>query len=61
MVSLFTEFAVSTALGSVLVLGAIVLFGAFLLVLVPKGPASSVATMAVGDAAGYAVLQIAAD
>ena len=84
MASVFTEFAVSTALGSVLVLGAVlflslrgsldrehlrpvtvlgavVLLGAFLLALVPEGPAGSVATMAVGGAAGYVVLQVAAD
>jgi hypothetical protein len=84
MASLFTEFAVSTALGSVLVLGAIlflalrgsldrehlrpvavlgavVLLGAFLLAFAPSGPISSIATMAVGGAAGYVILQVAAD
>ena len=84
MASLFAEFTVSTALESVLVIGAIlflflrgaldrehlrpvavlsavVLLGAFLLALIPEGPASSIATMAVGGAAGYAVLQVTAE
>jgi hypothetical protein len=50
-----------THLRPVAVLGAVVLLGAFLLALVPNGPISSVATMAVGGAAGYATLQVTAE